>query len=248
MLEVEQAYSCLECPLQNCSGLRQLTPARRAAIQQFKLGEVIVPANEDVLRQGEFSTNLFTVLDGVLIRYRRLEDNRRQIVNFMFPGDLIGLQGSFDEPNTHSVEALLPSRLCKFERNAFHDIVTEQPQLSYDLIWVAAKEETALEEHLVAVGQRSSKERVTYLAVWLLDRAIATGMVDERNELRLPIRQGQIADMLGMSLVHTNRTLRALERDQMVEWSPGHIRIPDLDKAYDFAHFERSPAKPRPYI
>ena len=248
MLEVEQAYPCVECPLQDCTGLRDLSEARRAAIQQYKQGEVAVAPNEEVIRQGDYSANLYTVLDGVLIRYRRLEDGRRQIVNFMFPGDLIGLQGSFDEPNTHSVEALLPSRLCKFARDAFHDIVAEQPAMSYDLIWVAAKEETALEEHLVAVGQRSAKERVTYLAVWLLDRAITTGMVGERNELHIPIRQGQIADMLGMSLVHTNRTLRALERERLVEWTPGHICVPDLEKACDYAHFKRSEKAARPYI
>ncbi len=201
-----------------------------------------------VIQQGENTNHLFTVLDGVLIRYRHLEDDRRQIVNFMFPGDLIGLQGAFDEPATHSVAALRQARLCRFDRSTFYDIVSNQPRLSYDMIWVAAKEETALEEHIVSLGQRSAKERVTHLAVWLVDRAAATGMAMDRNRIKLPIKQAQIADMLGLSLVHTNRTIKALEREKLVEWTPGQIHVPDMEAACEYAQYKRTENQARPYI
>ncbi|WP_454597502.1 Crp/Fnr family transcriptional regulator [Qipengyuania sp. SM2507] len=248
MIAVDHPISCRACPLQNCPGLRPLEERQLDYMQAFKQGEVRVERLETVVRQGEALRGLYTVLEGVLIRFRELEDGRRQIVNFMFPGDLIGLQGAFEEPSSHSVAALLPARLCVFEQSGFRELISRHPGLGYDLTWLAAKEETALEEHMVAVGRRSAKERVSYLAVWLLDRAIGVGMVDADNRLALPIKQAQIADMLGLSLVHTNRTIKSLARDGLVEWKPGEICVADLDAASEYAQFERHIGQRRPFI
>ncbi|MEE8230678.1 MAG: Crp/Fnr family transcriptional regulator, partial [Qipengyuania citrea] len=159
-----------------------------------------------------------------------------------------GLQSAFDEPATHTIEALIDARLCRFHRADFADLIAQHPALGYDITWLAAKEETALEGHIVSLGQRSARERVTYLAVWLLDRAQATCLADHHNTLALPITQAQIADMLGLSLVHTNRTLRQLAREGLVDWQSRRIHVPDLDHAADYAQFERKQGGGRPYI
>lgn len=248
MIQVDQTIPCSQCPLQVCEGLRSLDPEQLEYVQQFKGGEVRILRGELVIEQGSDISRLYTILDGILIRYRTLEDGRRQIVNFMFPGDLIGLQGAFTEPASHSIEALLDARLCLFRRSEFHQLVSQHPQLGYDLTWLAAKEENALEGHIVSLGQRSARERVTYLAVWLIDRALATGVAKDDNVLHLTITQSQIADMLGLSLVHTNRTIRQLEREGLVIWKSHEICVPDLEKAVDYAHFDRSLDRLKPFI
>ena len=248
MIDVARPYDCMDCPLLDCPGLRPLDADRRAYMNTIKRGERLFERGDTILREGEDVRHLFTVLEGVLIRYLSLEDGRRQIVNFMFPGDLVGLQGAFDDPSSHSVEALVPARLCHFDRSDFVGLVTENPRLGFDVIWLAAKEETALEGHIVSLGQRSAKERVVYLAAWLLDRALATGVANEGNILSISVTQSQIADMLGLSLVHTNRTLRALDKEGLVEWGTREICVPDMDKAAEFADFDRSKKGHRPYI
>ncbi|MBX7527770.1 Crp/Fnr family transcriptional regulator [Qipengyuania vesicularis] len=248
MIEVAKPYECMNCPLQDCRGLRPLDREQRAYMQSIKQGEKLFERGDTILREGDEARELYTVLEGVLIRYRSLEDGRRQIVNFMFPGDLVGLQGAFDEPSSHSVEALIPARLCIFKRRDFTHLIKENPELGYDVTWLAAKEETALEGHIVSLGQRSAKERVVFLAVWLLDRAIATGLAHDNNILDIPVTQTQIADMLGLSLVHTNRTIRALDREELVQWNTREICVPDMEKAADYADFERSEKGKRPFI
>lgn len=238
----------MNCPLQDCRGLRPLEAGQRAYMNTIKQGERLFGRGEAILREEEKARFLYTVLEGVLIRYRSLEDGRRQIVNFMFPGDLVGLQGAFDEPISHSVEALTDTRLCVFRRSDFVHLITENPRLGYDVTWLAAKEETALEGHIVSLGRRSAKERVVFLAVWLLDRAIATGVAQEGNVLPIPVTQSQIADMLGLSLVHTNRTIRALDRENLVQWEQREICVPDMNKASDFAGYELSRNGRRPFI
>ena len=248
MHEVPNPIACPACPLQACPGLRKLDPGQLQFMQEFKDGEVLLDRGDTLIREGARHTRLYTVLDGVLIRSRSLADGRRQIVNFMFPGDLVGLQSAFDEPSSHTIEALIDARLCRFQRNDFTKLITEHPSLGYDLTWLAAKEETALEGHIVSLGQRSARERVTYLAVWLLKRAQSTCLADDGNIVRLPITQAQIADMLGLSLVHTNRTIRQLEREGLVIWKSREICVPDMDAACKVAQFERDDNSLRPFI
>lgn len=237
---------CPQCPLGTCPGLRPHDAVQAETLLRYKQGELRVGRGASVLRQGDTTSNLFTVLEGVLIRSRLLADGRRQIVNFMFPGDLVGLQAVAGEPLPHSVDALTPAVLCVFPRDGFPDLVRTHPRLGADAIWLAAKEEEALEEHLVTLGQRNARERIAYLAVYLVTRAIETGLAD-RPVLALTVTQAQIADMLGLSLVHTNRTLQSLRQASMLRWSLNELEIPDLEAACAYAQFKPSD-RPRPYL
>lgn len=248
MFRVANPVPCRECPLIGCPGLRPHEPEEIPYIQRFKIGEVQLERGEVLIEQDVTRGGLYTLLHGVMMRYRALADGRRQIVNFSFPGDLIGLEATFGETASHSVEALLAARLCILDSPRYFDLITAQPSLAYDITWLAAKEETALEQHLVALGRRSAKERVAYLAMWLIERARATCMADGRNRLEVTITQAQIADMLGLSLVHTNRTIKALERHGLVRWRQGLIEVPDLSATAAFAHCEDTKERPRPYL
>ena len=238
---------CIDCPLLECPGLRPLDKAQLKFMQGFKQGEFTIDKGTQSLVQGSISPHVYTLLQGVLFRYRILEDGRRQIVNFVFPGDLIGLQGAMDDPLLHGCEALTDATLCVFSRDRIIELFAEQPRLGYDLIWLSAKEESALEEHLVSIGRRTAQERLVYLAVFLIERGIATGLV-KKNALQISITQGQISDTLGLSLVHTNRTLQALRKKGLVNWSLTAISIPDMDLACAFAQYEGSSGSIRPYI
>lgn len=246
----DQWIPCRECPLQHCEGLLAHDPEREKFLQEFKQGEISVARNGTLLKQGTASPHLFTLLDGVLIRQVKLDDGSRQIVNFMFPGDLVGLQAALDNDMNHSVTALTESRLCVFQRGQFTDLIARFPSFAYDVIWLAAQEESALESHLVALGKRSAHERVAYLALYLIERGIMTGLVDGNGEARLaiPITQRQIADMLGLSLVHTNRTMQALRKSNLLHWDSEGITIEDMDAARDYAQFDGIGNGPRPYL
>ena len=240
-------YPCLECPLLECEGLRPLDKGQLKFMQDFKQGEFTIDKGTQSLVQGSISPHVYTLLIGVVFRYRILEDGRRQIVNFVFPGDLIGLQGAMDDPLLHGCEALTDATLCVFPRDRIIELFREQPRLGYDLTWLAAKEESALEEHLVSIGRRTAQERLVYLAVFLIERGIATGLV-KKSSLEISITQSQISDTLGLSLVHTNRTLQALRKKGLVTWSQSAISIPDMAVACEFAQYEGNADGIRPYI
>ncbi len=239
---------CETCPLIACDGLRQPPADLRLWIAAFRQGEARYVRGEQVFDQGARPKHLYTVLSGVLMRTRLLEDGRRQVINFMFPGDFIGLQAALDGEMSHAVEAVTSVTLCAFSRDRFFDMVASQPRLAFDMTWLSAHEEAALEEHIVSLGQRNARERMAALAVFLVQRALDTGLAPD-GTLTITVTQGQIADMLGLSLVHTNRTLQTLRRLQLVDWTINAIRIPNMEAAREFAGIDsNSVGLPRPYI
>ena len=99
----------------------------------------------------------------------------------------------------------------------------------------------------MSIGRRTAQERLVYLAVFLIERGIATGLV-KKSSLEISITQSQISDTLGLSLVHTNRTLQALRKKGLVNWSLTAISIPDMAVACEFAQYEGNVGGIRPYI
>jgi len=238
---------CRKCPLLDCGTLRPLTPAQLDLTQWMKNGELHFEKGGHILAQGVISPHIYTLLMGIAFRFKTMEDGRRQIVNFHFPGDIIGLQAMMDDPADHGIEVLTPARLCIFPRRRIYDVFARDPSLGYDLTWLAAKEETALDDHLLALGRRRADERITNLALFLLKRGWESGLTRTLG-LAIPLSQAQIADTMGLSVVHTNKTLQSLRRRGIVDWRPDGLRIVDLDRAMELAGFDQSLEQVRPFI
>ncbi|MEP7221137.1 MAG: Crp/Fnr family transcriptional regulator [Novosphingobium sp.] len=224
-----------------------MTTDQLSFMQQFKQGEMSVAKATQVLVEMSISPHVYTVLAGILMRFKTMEDGRRQIVNYVFPGDLLGIQGAMQEPLTHGVEALTEATLCVFSRDRMLELFREQPQLGFDTTWLSAKEEAALDEHLLALGQRTARERVAYLASFLFMRGKDTGLT-RGHTLKISLTQTQIADTLGLSLVHTNRTIQAFRRSGLLVWSQNELMIADIDGVMDLAKYEHMSFRPRPFI
>ena len=239
--------SCKNCPLADLKSLRPMTNDQISFMQGFKQGEMSVAKTTQVLVEASISPHIYTVLEGILMRFKTMEDGRRQIVNYVFPGDLLGVQGAMLEPLSHGVEALTEATLCVFSRERIIELFREQPQLGFDMTWLSAKEESALDEHLLAVGQRTARERIAYLALFLFLRGRETGLV-RGHVLRLAITQALIADTIGLSVVHTNRTLQSLRKLGLLDWTVDEIKIPDVESAIAFAQYDHQSSQQRPYI
>ena len=85
-------------------------------MHDFKTGELEVDAGATLMLEGSNSPQLFTVLEGMGLRYKTLEDGERQVISFVMPGDFIGLQAGVMQEMHHSVESTTPMKLCVFDR------------------------------------------------------------------------------------------------------------------------------------
>ena len=236
-------YPCTECPLRPLPAFREFTPTELAFMSRFKRGELSVDRGATVLAEGSNSAHIYTVLSGLGFRYKLLPDGRRQILNFVMAGDLIGLQSGLIGEMQHSVEALSPLLLCVFEREKLADLYRDNPGLAFDVTWIAAREEQMLDENLLSVGRRSAMERAAYLLAFLASR-IRT----RKGVALIPITQQHVADTLGLSLVHTNRTLRRLTQRQLIQWQDGGCVVTELEALARAAGWEPVKETNRPFL
>jgi CRP/FNR family transcriptional regulator, anaerobic regulatory protein len=238
---------CERCPLRTNPVFRQFTPEEFDFIRNFKTAELHASAGANVLSQGTKSTHLYTVLSGWAFRYKTLPDGRRQVLNFALPGDFLGLQGGVFNEMQHSVEALTDLVLCVFPREKLWSLFTTQPSLAFDLTWLAARGEQTIDEQLLSLGRRSAVERMAYLLLHLFDRAKDLSLT-KGNTIQFPFTQQLIADALGMSLVHTNKTLKRLSVSKAIRWKDRLFEILDRDILVKIASYEESEPQPRPFI
>jgi CRP-like cAMP-binding protein len=240
-------YPCAKCPLRTLAAFRKFTAEELEFVASFKSGELTVEPGTTILAEGSQSAHLYTVLAGWGFRYKLLEDGRRQILNFVLPGDFVGIQASVLSEMQHSVEALTSALLCVFERDRIWELYRSQPSLAFDMTWLAAREEQMLDEHLLNIGQRTAEERAAYLLLFLVERAEVRAMA-KGNRVSLPLTQPHVADSLGLSLVHTNRVLNRLARHKMIALKKGEIEVIDRKSLSRAAQWEPSEPAIRPFI
>jgi CRP-like cAMP-binding protein len=238
---------CERCPLRAMEVLRDFTPDELSFVSSFKSGELNIEAGTNVLLQGTNSAYLYTVLVGWAFRHKSLPDGRRQILNFALPSDFLGLQGTVGNEMQHSVEALTDMTLCIFPREKLWDLFTKFPALAYDVTWLAAREEQILDESLLSVGRRTALESMAYLFLHLFTRAEEVGLT-KGSSIQFPFTQQHVADTLGMSLVHANKTLKKLSATRTMRWKGKVFEIIDREALAELAKFEIPGPHKRPFL
>jgi CRP-like cAMP-binding protein len=137
--------------------------------------------------------------------------------------------------------------LCVFPRERLWELYRNHPSLAFDLTWIASREEQFLDEYLLGVGRRKALERVAFVLLHLFLRAEQVGLTT-RDKVQFPFTQQHLADALGMSLVHTNKTLRRLTASKAVRWKNRTFEILDRDALTAMAGYQMSDRQPRPFI
>ena len=237
---------CNQCALRRLDVFRSNTPEELDFIQQFKQDHVTLEADKAVVREGERS-ELYTLYSGLAFRYKTMRDGRRQILNFLFPGDLIGLQDQLGDNAQHGVETLTTVQLCRFKRDELWSLFRSHPALGYDVTWLAAHEESVVDDNLLTVGRRTAHERIAVLMMSFYKRAASVGMENE-GRVPFPVTQQLIADAIGMSLIHTNRSMRQLRALGLYEIKQGWLSLPKPNTLARLTEYFASPVKARPLI
>ncbi|MDB5743393.1 MAG: cyclic nucleotide-binding protein [Polaromonas sp.] len=203
--------ACAACRLRRTGVFTPVAAAELEFIESFRSGTLTVQAGGTLIHEQKPSGKLFTLYGGWAFRYKTLSDGRRQILNFLLPGDLIGLQQEFSDGAMHGIEAVTDISLCAFPREGLWELFRRHPSLGYDITWLAAREEGMVDDNLLSAGRRNAAERVAMLLMHLHRRLERLGLAQD-GSVEFPINQQHIADTLGLSLVHTNKTLRRLQQ------------------------------------
>lgn len=206
-----------------------LTPSEQGYLDRIFEAKTEYQARAQIVRAGEPVTSAHLLSAGWAVRARTLPDGRRQILNFVLPGDFCDPTAFVERNAVHSITALTPVQVTRISRQQVRDLVNHSPRLGAAFWWHEAYESTMTRAHLVAVGRMNAYERIAYLLRELGSRLRIISLGQE-HEFHFPGTQNDLADALGLSNVHVSRTLRRLSVEGIIEVSGGGITILDTGR------------------
>src|SRR5215467_13397403 len=227
------------------SRLMKLGAADLRSLEFIIESERLVKKRKDLVVVGNEYRNLCFVKDGYAIRYKLLRSGKRQILNVILPGDVIGFPVSFFDRSIYSVVAVsdLTYNICPLD--AYARLCYEQPQFGLALSWLAAYEAAIYAEHIVDLGRRTPIERMAHFLLELHARLLAVGRA-EKASFDLPFSQEIMADVLGLSVPHLDRVLQQLRAEQLITCRSRLVELTDMASLQTLAHYQPLDLAPIP--
>jgi CRP/FNR family transcriptional regulator len=185
-----------------------------------------------IATRNQVSEDVFLLCDGWGFRFFQLPDSRRQILNFLLPGDLFSATSVFGERFHFSVKALTEIQISGMRRAEVQARLAINPGILTALAKFCIAETEAADRMQTALGQYSAEERIAYLLLHLMQRIAARSVIREQR-YRFPLRQQHIADAVGLTPVHVSRVLSLFRDHGIVELSGGTLQVfnlPELER------------------
>jgi CRP-like cAMP-binding protein len=231
--------------LRKLENLVLLTDEEKRALLDAEATVRHLEARTDIIVEGEPREGLHLVVDGFACRYKLLPDGRRQIVSYLLPGDLCDAHILLMDHVDHSVATLSRVTVAVWPRQTIVQMAEAHPGIARAFWWSTFMEESISREWLVNLGQRTALERLSHLVCEIYYRLDAVGRTRGAS-FELPITQAELADTLGLSVVHVNRTLQEMRRDRLVTLTGKVLTILDLDLLRTIAMFSPNYLRPGP--
>lgn len=223
--------------LQRISVALPLGRKEREALEELLAHSSSAEPGRDIVVDGEAIDYGYVFERGWGCRYKLVEDGRRQILNFVLPGDYVGASGRLVQAADHSIAALTRAELIAFPSAALAELGERLPRLRAAFEWSNRRDLAMLQERIVDIGRRSAYERMAHLILELHQRLALVGLADD-DGFDLPLTQEMLADALGLTVVHVNRTLRRLRESGTVTIAAGRVTIVDRGALVDIADFD----------
>lgn len=196
-----------------------------------------VRRGREIIVQGQPYHSLVILNRGLALRYKVLQNGKRQVLNLVVPGDLIGLPACLFENAIGAVSCLTDGSICTVAFTDLFDVFRRHPRIGVALFWISARETAIYAERLATIGRRSAYERMAHLILEVLLRLQAVGLADATS-FEMPMTQEMLADSLGLSLQHVNRMIRNLREEGLASVEEHKVVIQDFDSMVRLAGFE----------
>lgn len=219
-----------------------LSPSARARLLACSQEVTRVQPGQVIFEQGARS-HLRLLARGVAVKQKILQDGGRQIFGFATPGDLIDLSGLFVGAD-HEVRALGPCEVRNTSAVELRAMVKDHPDLLGALCRAVLTEAHSHRNWIVGLGRRSAKSRTANLLCEIFWRQ-KTLRLANASKCEFPAVQLDIADALGLSVVHIHRILRSLRAEGLARLRNGVLEIYDWDKLAIVGGFEPEELRPQ---
>ncbi|SHF51673.1 cAMP-binding domain of CRP or a regulatory subunit of cAMP-dependent protein kinases [Modicisalibacter ilicicola DSM 19980] len=195
-------------------------------------------ADKTVLWQAQDKVDqLYVIQSGWVCTYRDNLDGERQIIDVFIPGDIVGLRDVTFAKHRTSARMLTRGMVSMFHHRCIVDIADASTALTMALLASIARQEAMLNERMLMTIHRSARSRIMHFILEThtrLNKLHPTSL----QQFFLPLTQGMLGEVLGLTVVHVNRTLMSLEREGILVKHRQHIEILDEVRLVEEAGFD----------
>ena len=212
-----ESLACLTCSARKsdiCGGLDN-TEIREIANGSHRIQ---LKPGETLVWDGDAAQYSYVITRGTLRAQKASGDGRRQILDFLFAGQFIGIPS--DQAYHFDAEALTEAEVCRFDRRKLEELMAKYPAVEKGYRAGMARQLETAYDHAYSLGRRTAMERV---AAFLLDLHASSCPKTTTGVLKLPMTRGDIADFLGLTLETVSRAFSRVK-------SLGVIRLPSAQE------------------
>lgn len=195
------------------------------------------PKDRTLIRHGQELDQSMLLLSGWIARAKDLPNGQRQIAEINLPGDFVDLHGFTLKRLDHDIMTVTPCRVAVVPHERLKALTENWPHLTR-LYWFNTNLDAAIHrEWTLSLGRRSAIARLAHLLCELNVRLEITGLTIN-NSYDFPLTQLELAECLGLTSVHVNRTLQELRRRGVVDLQNRRVTINDLPALQSIAEFD----------
>ena len=181
-----------------------------------------------LVSEGEEADSCCVLLRGFAFRSRTTGAGSRQILALHMRGDMVDLQNSIVPRADHSVQTLTQADVAYVPRKAIMAVALEWPGVGWALWRQSLIEASIAREWTVNLGRRNSHQRVSHFICELALLQQASGLA-QGHVFAWPLTQEQLADVVGLTSVHVNRTIQTLRSEGLISLDKRIMTIVDWD-------------------
>ncbi|CAN7693432.1 Crp/Fnr family transcriptional regulator [Rhizobium sp. LjRoot98] len=223
--------------IDNLNARDELNAQEIAHLATIVTSERLVAPGQDIVPEGSRPMTSVLLLDGIAARYRVMNDGKRQITALHVPGDFMDLHAFLLKTMDQGVLALSRCRIAIATHSDLQRTTETMPHLTR-LLWLLTVIDGAIHrEWIASMGRRSTKAHLAHLICEVYIRLKIVGKTDN-GSFHLALSQAVTADVLGISIVHLNKTLQSLRRDGVFRWDGQKVSILDWIKLTKIAEFD----------
>jgi CRP-like cAMP-binding protein len=233
MPQLQQPLQLLVRKLQTHS---DLAARDREAILDLPCKLKSLPAQGYLVREGDRPDRCAVLLSGYAFRHKLTGDGARQIIALHIPGEAVDFQNMFLDEADHNVQMLTRGEVAEIPRQALEDLVVNHAGVGRAILIATLVEASTFREWALNIGRRDARCRIAHFLCEFAVRLTAQG-IEPEGDYELPMTQEQLADTTGLTPVHVNRVLKALQTEGLIERDRRVIRFPDWQRLRDVGDF-----------
>ena len=196
-----------------------------------------VPRVRRLVREGNVPDQCCLLASGYACRYKVAANGARQIVSFHLRGDLLDIQHLLLARADHSVETITLATVAWIPKSELLRLAWERPNVGKALWRDCLVDASVFREWVLNVGRRDAKTRIAHMICEFVARCEAAGLGSAAS-FEFPMTQEQIGDATGLTAVHVNRSLKALDADGAIERDRNHYKVLDWQRLCSIADFD----------